>query len=104
MVNKERIKKKFLHCTQLGPTVIYEDNYSSIDMLSGKTRLSTKSKHINWRYQYALQAITELTAYMKWIEGDNQIADILTKYVKAPKQFYFLRSELINCSNTESGY
>jgi hypothetical protein len=84
MYNIEWIPRllNFLHCIAFTPTVIYEDNMASIDMLTGKTRLSTKSKHINWRHQYALQATRELTAYLKWIEGENQTADILTKYVK----------------------
>ena len=61
----------FLRCPQSSPTIIYEDNESSISMLSRKTKISTKSSHIFWRYNYALQAIDQGTALMKWIRWYN---------------------------------
>ena len=56
---------KFLKCEQNKPTIIYEDNESAIEMLEGRTKLGTQSKHIRWRYNYALQSIAEKKYYSK---------------------------------------
>ena len=93
----------FLRCPQSSPTIIYEDNESSISMLSRKTKISTKSSHIFWRYNYALQAIDQGTAIMKWISTSEQIADILTKRIKPNNQFFKLRSMILNCNNSKHG-
>jgi Reverse transcriptase (RNA-dependent DNA polymerase) len=95
---------KFLGCEQEGPTVIHEDNEAAIEMLQGRTKLGTKSRHIKWRYNYALQAINEKSVMITWISTSHQIADILTKNSFVNKQFYYLRSELLNCFNSKSGY
>jgi hypothetical protein len=73
MYNVEWLRKllEFLHCPQQGPTTFYEDNESSIGMLTGTTKLSTKSKHIAWRYKYTIQGIKEGTACPKSINGEN---------------------------------
>ena len=94
---------KFLKCEQNNPTIMYEDNESAIEMLEGRTKLGTQSKHIRWRYNYAFQSITEKSVTLKWISTENQIADILTKKNFIHKQFYYLRSEILNCSNNKSG-
>jgi hypothetical protein len=48
MYNVERLRRllEFLHCPQQKPTTFYEDNESSIGMLTGTTKLNIKSKHI----------------------------------------------------------
>ena len=94
---------EFLHCKQNKPTIIYEDNEAAIGMLTGMTNLGTKSKHIKWRYNYALQTIKENTVRVEWINTEKQIADILTKKNFTNKQFYFLRSEILNCENSKTG-
>jgi hypothetical protein len=93
----------FLRCPQQGPTTIHEDNEPCIFLTTGNAKYSNKSKHIQWRYYYALQAISEGTAIPKYIDTDEQIADILTKFIESPKKFYYLRSKLMNCENTKSG-
>jgi hypothetical protein len=93
----------FLRCPQQGPTTIHEDNEPCIFLATGNAKYSNKSKHIQWRYYYALQAISEGTAIPEYIETDEQIADILTKFIESPKKFYYLRSLLMNCENTKSG-
>ena len=77
---------------------------SSIDMLAGRTKLGTQSKHIRWRYNYAIQSIHQGTALMKWISTEEQLADIFTKKSFTQKQFYYLRSQIMNCENSKSGY
>jgi hypothetical protein len=94
---------EFLRCPQDGPTIIYEDNASSIFLAASTAKWSDKSKHINWRYHYALQAIKEKTARLEHIGTDHQIADILTKEIYERKKFCYLRSLLMNCSNTHTG-
>ena len=90
----------FWRCPQHGATTIYEDNEAAINMLSGKMKLSTKSKHIQWRYKYAIQGIQQKTAQMTCIQTEDQFAD---KNIKNVKQFYLLRSLVLNCSNTIDG-
>ena len=64
-------------------------------MLSRKTKISAKSSHIFWRYHYALQAIDQVTAMMKWINTSEQTADILAKRIKPNNQFFKLRSMIL---------
>lgn len=94
---------KFLRCPQHSPTIIHEDNEASIFLAKGVTKYSNKSKHIQWRYYYAMQAIKEGTAEMQYIPTGEQIADILTKHIDSPKLYFYLRSKLMNCKNTPSG-
>jgi hypothetical protein len=94
----------FLRCPQKEPTTIYEDNEACIFLSQGEAKYSNKSKHIQWRYYYAIQAIKEGTATPKYINTDEQIADILTKFIDSPKKFFYLRSLLMNCKNTNSGF
>ena len=93
----------FLRCPQSEPTTIHEDNVSSIFLANRSAKYSNKSKHIQWRYYYALQAIEEGTVRMKYIPTGEQIADILTKHIDSPKLFFYLRSLLKNCKDTRSG-
>jgi hypothetical protein len=95
---------EFFHCKQTEPTIIHEDNEASIGMLTGKTNLGTKSKHIKWRYNYALQTIAENTTKLEWINTEKQVADLLTKKYFSNKQFYYLRSEILNCENNKTGF
>jgi hypothetical protein len=74
----------FLRCPQQGPTTIREDNKP---VHTGNAKYSNKSKNIQWRYYYALQAISEDTALPKYTETDKQIADILTKFIESPRNF-----------------
>jgi hypothetical protein len=76
---------EFLRCPQDGPTLIHEDNASAIFLAESTAKWSDKSKHINWRYHYALQAIEEKTARLEHIGTDQQIADILTKEIHERK-------------------
>ena len=94
----------FWRCPQPDPTEIYEDNLASIDMLAGNTKFGTKSRHIHWRYKYALQAIREKSVQMKWISTKEQIADILTKNIQFFNDFLYLRSLILNCKDSITGY
>ena len=95
---------KFLRCPQRDPTVIWEDNAGCIFLSKSESKYSNKSKHIQWRYYYAIQAINEGTAMPRYLRTDDMIADILTKFISSPKQFFYLRSLLMNCTNTKSGF
>jgi hypothetical protein len=93
----------FLRCPQDGPTLVHEDNASTIFLACSTAKWSDKSKHIKWRYFYALQAIKEGTAKLQHISTDEQIADIFTKEICVKKKFYHLRSLLLNCRDSRSG-
>ena len=63
--------------------------------------MGSKSIHVKWRYNYALQTMKENTVQLQWINTEHQIADIFTKKNFTNKQFYFLRSEILNCENNK---
>lgn len=94
---------KFLRCPQLQLTLIHKGNESSIFLAYGDTKYSNNSKHIQWRYYYALQAMKEGTSKLQHIPAREQIADILTKHIESPKLNHYSRSLLMNCSNIKSG-
>ena len=69
----------------------------------GQLILVRKAAIFFWRYNYALQAIDQGTAIMKWISTSEQIADILTKRIKPNNQLFKLRSMILNCNNSKHG-
>jgi hypothetical protein len=94
---------QFLHIPQHNPTIIHEDNRSCIDILTGNGLWNDKSKHVTWRYNYILQAIKEKTVKFEYVKSEEQIADILTKNITIPKQFYHIRALLLNCPDNKDG-
>lgn len=63
---------------QDGPTVIFEDNKSTIYMAHGQGDFH-KQKHILVKYHYTRQELKNGSVCVKYCETENMLADILTK-------------------------
>jgi hypothetical protein len=65
------------------PTPLHEDNKSCIDYVhNGK--YSSKSKHINRRYHFVRELVADNTISMLHCPSESNLADIMTKNLKAP--------------------
>ena len=89
--------RKLLHdmeLTQLKPTVDFEDNLSCIKMIYGDLNHKT-TKHINARYHYTKDLVSEGVVTIEHLETTNMIADVLTKALPVA-QHQYLASLLLN--------
>ena len=87
---------------QYGPTVIFQDNKSTIHLAAnGYTQ---RTKHYVMRYHYVLDAVANGTIELQYLSTTEHTADILTKAPTNRKLFFYLRSKLMNCLNTRSGF
>ncbi|KAE9587483.1 putative RNA-directed DNA polymerase [Lupinus albus] len=71
-----------LHFYQHGPTVIHCDNSSTIK-LSRNPILHGRSKRIDVRYHFLRDLVTDKTIDLVYCRSEDQVADILTKPLKA---------------------
>ena len=60
------------------PTVLYEDNQAAI-CLSKNPQSHGRSKHIDIRYHFIREQVTNRTIELKYCETGNMVADMLTK-------------------------
>lgn len=60
------------------PTVIFEDNQSCIKVAE-EPREHKRMKHIDVKYNFIRDAITNKEVDVKYIPSNDQIADIMTK-------------------------
>ena len=86
----------FLGYTPTSPTVIFQDNLSTIHIANNESH-TMRTKHYNMRYHYIKQAISEHSVVLQYISTDDHTADILTKRLTTSKSFIYLRSKLLNC-------
>ena len=63
---------------QRAPTILYEDNMSTISMIKNKSN-GKKTKHIEVRYNLIREQVDKKIIAIKWIETNNMTSDILTK-------------------------
>ena len=87
---------KFLGAEQLQPTIIHEDNQSTMLLATGKTKQRESSKHLRMRYFFCKEAIASGQVALEYLTTTNQPADILTKHIASTKDFYKLRSMIMN--------
>ena len=76
-----------LHCT------VFEDNRGCIDLVNFP-KLRPRTKHIALKYHHFREHVKYKTITVKYIETDDQLADIFTKALPAP-QFWRLRSGIV---------
>ena len=62
-----------------GPTEIYEDNTTCIKWANGAVGGSDRAKHIDLREHFIHEAMENHIVQLKAIEGQNNVADLLTK-------------------------
>jgi hypothetical protein len=75
-----------------GPITIYCDNQGTIQ-LTRNPEQRQKTKHIDLRYHYIREQQEKGQIEIRYIESENQLADILTKALPKPR-FEFLREAL----------
>ena len=56
--------------------------------------MSERSKHIDIRYHFIRDEITNNEVAVKWVRTEQQVADIFTKMLHAPR-FISLRDRLV---------
>lgn len=56
------------------------------------------------RCQYIREAVKNDEINVVYIPTNNQIADILTKQIPSTGQFFYLRSLILNCCDSKTGY
>ena len=74
----------------LGPTLIFEDNQSTICM-SKNHQFHGRSKHIDIKYHYVREQVAAGNIELEYCKSDNMLADIFTKGLNGPR-FKKLRS------------
>jgi hypothetical protein len=74
---------------------LYEDNKSTIKMINQGSPISPKTKHINVRYYFIKERITNGEISLEYKPTEEMLADLLTKPLQGEK-FKKLRSQLCN--------
>ena len=64
--------------SQIEPTVIHEDNQSTI-CIAQNTQYHSKTKHIDIKYHYVREKVLDSTVELRYCPTSEMIADILTK-------------------------
>ena len=82
------------------PTVVFQDNMSSIQIANGTADISPRTRHYAMRYFYVKQAIEEHSVVLQYIATQDHTADILTKQPTTVHLFQSLRAKLMNCADT----
>lgn len=75
------------------PITMYIDNLATISIIENNTDYG-KSKHINIRFKYVKNYLSNNHINIKWVESKNNIADILTKRMANPA-FESIRDQLL---------
>jgi hypothetical protein len=87
---------------QLEPTVLYEDNKSTIHMINNESH-TQKTKHVDIRYQYIREAVKNQVLTMVHKDTENMTSDIETKPAP-PRTFLHLRPQLLGMNSTINMY
>jgi hypothetical protein len=68
---------------QAESTLIWEDNKAAILIAENESSSAGRSKHIDVRYKFVAQAVTEGSVRVRYTPTDMSFADVLTKAVPA---------------------
>ncbi len=85
---------------QKGPTIMYEDNKSTIDLANGLGKFH-KQKHVNVKYHYTKDLVNDKTIQVCYCPTEEMIADILTKPLSTLPHRY-LASRILNVNEEVS--
>jgi len=78
---------------QAQPTILYEDNKSTIAMIKNKCN-GKRTKHIEVRYNLIREQVQKLIIEMRHLPIEEMTSDILTKAL-APSPFIHLRKKIL---------
>ena len=76
---------------QQGPTILYEDNKSAINMVNNGNDHG-RTKHIDIRYHYIRDLVEEGKVVVEYLPTDIMVADTLTKALDKNKFLKFRES------------
>ena len=95
VVESLNIKNLFtdLKIDRLEPLLIYEDNSNCVDFANNNNK---RSKHVDVKYFYIRELVSNGRICVRYIESKNQIADVFTKAVPRIK-FEAFRAKLNLC-------
>ena len=79
---------------QQGPTIIFEDNMSAIN-LAKAPHITRKSRHIHTRHHFIRDLIAQQLAEIHHLPTEEMLADFLTKPY-GPRKFRVTRDKLFN--------
>jgi hypothetical protein len=82
---------------KLGPTLINQDNQSTICLINKGLSTSMRTKHVNIRYFWVKDRIETGELQVVYQPTNDMVADILTKPLQG-EQFIALRNKLLNWS------
>uniref|UniRef100_A0A8D8ZJ24 Copia protein n=1 Tax=Cacopsylla melanoneura TaxID=428564 RepID=A0A8D8ZJ24_9HEMI len=68
------------------PITLHEDNQAAIKLTAGQSK---RSKHIDIRFHFIRNKVEEGLIELKYVDSNNQLADILTKPLPYPKLMGF---------------
>jgi hypothetical protein len=75
--------------------VVYCDNTAAIE-IAKNDKHHDRTKHIDIRYHFVREEVSEGRLTLQWIRTEDQLADILTKLLK-PTPFKKLKESLLEC-------
>jgi hypothetical protein len=81
------------HTTPIFRCTVFEDNSGCVE-LANVPKLRPRTRHINLKYHHFREHVANKAIQVKKVDGDNQLADLLTKPLAADK-FLFLRKGLL---------
>jgi hypothetical protein len=68
---------------QIGAVILLEDNIKFIKV-ANNLKNRKRTKHIDLRYHYLRDKVTNGEIILDWVQSANQLADSLTKALSAP--------------------
>jgi hypothetical protein len=71
------------------PTIIYEDNISSINLATSLSNPHNRSRHFGIEWSYFKESVELLEIVPVYVSTDEQAADIMTKSILSPKFIVF---------------
>ena len=83
---------------QLQATTVFEDNQSTIKLIS-KPGNGNKTKHIDLRFNFIRDQVAQNTIQIEYLPTTEMISDILTKPLGT--SFIYLRSLLLGTSQVQ---
>jgi len=71
---------------------VYEDNQSTLDLVSSPTIKITKSKHYLMLIHYVREQVQQGLMQIEKVDGDKNISNVLTKIICSPEFFSSISS------------